>query len=232
MARRPLVALTTYAPNDAGRVSLPADYHEAVRRAGGLPLLVPPAEIDPVELLEAVDALVLTGGGDVDPGSFGGRTHPAVYGTDLARDALELALVDLVVDRGFPTLAICRGMQVLNVALGGDLHPHLPDVVDGRVTHRGDPGGAVAHLVELEAGSLVGTIMGATTVEVQSLHHQAVDRLGRGLAVVGCAADGVVEAVELADHPFLAAVQWHPETSAATDSRQQALFDALVQAAR
>ena len=228
MSTRPIVALTMYPPNDEGRVALPVEYAEAVRRAGALAVLIPPGEPDIADLLTSVDALVLTGGGDLDPESTGGRTHPTVYGTSRARDELELTLAREAVDRDLPTLAICRGLQILNVALGGTLHLHLPDVVDGSVTHRTDPPGPLPHPVQVDAGSLIGRVMGTDQVDTMSWHHQGIDRLGDGLRAVGWAPDGTIEAVELDGHRFLEAVQWHPEITAATDPTQQALFDALV----
>ncbi|MFQ5556051.1 MAG: gamma-glutamyl-gamma-aminobutyrate hydrolase family protein [Acidimicrobiales bacterium] len=224
----PLVAVTTYPAGAEGRISQPTGYHDAIRRAGGRALLVPPGETDPAGLLDTVDALVLTGGGDIHPRNLGLTTHPEVYGTSELRDTLELELARLAVERTFPTLAICRGMQVLNVALGGTLHLHLPDVVGTAVIHRADPPGPVPHAVAVTPGSLIARAMDATEITVSSWHHQALDLLGTGLTAVAHAADATIEAVELAGHPFLEAMQWHPELTAATDPTQQALFDALV----
>jgi putative glutamine amidotransferase len=143
-------------------------------------------------------------------------------------------MVEHVLETGLPTLAICRGSQVLNVALGGTLHAHLPDVVDGSVIHRDEPKALrgepapVPHEVVVESDSLVARIMGAERVNPMSWHHQAIDRLGAGLRVVARADDGTIEAVEHASHPWLAAVQWHPELTGDRDPTQQALFDALV----
>jgi putative glutamine amidotransferase len=134
-----------------------------------------------------------------------------------------------VLDEGIPTLAICRGMQVVNVALGGTLHPHLPETFDGPISHRQEPKWSHTHEIELEPGSLVAKVMGASVVDPAGWHHQAVDRLGSGLAVTGWSPDGVIEAVELAGHPWLVAVQWHPEMTAADDQAQQRLFDGLVE---
>ena len=125
-------------------------------------------------------------------------------------------------------LAVCRGMQILNVVLGGTLHPHIPDVVGEDVVHRADPPGFIPHRVEVDEGSLISVTMGATEVNIASWHHQGIELLGAGLDVVARAPDGVIEAVELDGHPFLEAIQWHPEETAASDPTQQALFDALV----
>ena len=229
----PLIAITTYPADDAslGRVNLPREYVDAVRRAGGRAVLVPPGESDPSGLLVAVDGLVLTGGGDIDPALWNGPSHEAVYMTDGARDSLEIELARLAVDRSVPTMCICRGVQVLNVALGGTLHVHLPDVVGETVRHRLPPREPVTHPVTVEASSELARVLGATEIAPMSWHHQAIHRLGAGLRAVAWAPDGVVEAVELIAQPSLIAVQWHPELTAATDPTQAALFDAFVSAA-
>jgi len=227
----PLIAITTYPADGDGRVSLPVEYVDSVRRAGGRTLLIAPGEPDPSGLVDLVDGLVLTGGGDVDPALWGGPEHETVYQTDPARDSFELELVRLAVQRGVPTLAICRGLQVLNVALGGSLHVHVPDVVGDAVTHRLPPREPVAHRVCVDEGCTLALALGATDIAPMSWHHQAVDRLGEGLRVVAHAPDGVIEAVELDGHPWLLGVQWHPELTAHTDPTQAALFEGLVEAA-
>jgi putative glutamine amidotransferase len=211
--------------------ALPRAYLDAVTRAGGQPVIVDDAP-DPKALIARVDALVLTGGPDVDPALYGADAHPSVYGVDRAVDDFECALVDVATTRGIPTLAICRGIQVLNVARGGTLHQHLTD--DPGVPAHGEPGvtgGARVHEVALEPGSLVAEVMGATRMCASCHHHQAIAQLGDGLQVVGRAADGIIEALELEDS-FLLAVQWHPEDTAADDPAQQRLFDALVRRAQ
>jgi putative glutamine amidotransferase len=210
--------------------ALPYAYIDAVLRAGGTPVIVNAAP-DPKALLDRVDALVLTGGPDVDPNLFGQSTHPQVYGVDRADDDFECALVEAATVRSVPMLAICRGIQVLNVARGGTLHQHIPD--DPGVPAHGEPGvagGARLHDVSLERGSLVAEAMDATTVRASCHHHQAIGDPGDGLRVVGRAADGIVEALEL-DGAFVLAVQWHPEDTATDDPTQQRLFDALVRRA-
>lgn len=231
---RPLIGLTTYPPNPGDRYELPRPYVDAVRRAGGEPVLVPPGVAEPAGLLDRLDGLLLAGGGDIDPARYGGPAHETVYALDPARDESELALAGLVLELGTPTLAICRGSQIVNVALGGTLHVHLPEVVDGTVVHRKEPEalrgmpGSTPHEVEVEAGSLVAEVMGADRVTPMSWHHQAVDRVGDDLRIVARAPDGTVEALEHDTHPWLAVVQWHPELTAAGDPTQQRLFDALV----
>ena len=184
----------------------------------------------------ASTAILLAGGGDIDPALHGGGTHETVYALHPERDHDEIALVHLVLEREVPTLAICRGSQVLNVALGGSLHLHLPDVVDGTVVHRvapedGGPG-PVPHEVRSSRARSSARSWTPDAVTPMSWHHQAVDRLGAGLRVVATAADGTVEATEHDTHPWLVSVQWHPELTAATDPTQQRLFDAFVDAAR
>ena len=205
-----------------------------MRRAGGEPVLVPPGVDDPAGLLARLDGLVLAGGGDIDPARYGGLAHETVYALDPTRDEGELALAQLVLERELPTLAICRGMQVVNVALGGSLHVHVPDVVDGTVIHRKEPEalrgmpGPTPHDIEVEPDSFLAGVMGADRVTPMSWHHQAVDAVGEGLRVVGRARDGTVEALEHETHPWLAIVQWHPELTAGGDPTQQRLFDALI----
>ena len=213
-----------------GAAALPYRYVEAVLRAGGQPVIVNDAR-DPKALMARVDALILTGGPDVDPGRYGEAAHPSVYGVDRADDDFECALAEAATIRSIPTLAICRGIQILNVARGGTLHQHIAD--DPGVPAHGQPGvagGALQHQVTLDPDSLVADVMGATTITASCHHHQAIAKLGDGLRVVGRAHDKIVEALEL-DGTFLLAVQWHPEDTADTDPAQQRLFDALVRRA-
>ena len=231
---RPLIGISTYHRETAGRsrFSLPTAYVDALRAADGLGVLLTPGEAEPEELLERLDGIVLSGGGDLDPASYGGDAHARTYSVSPERDALELALLRGALERGLPTLAICRGMQVLNVALGGNLHVHLPDVVGEAVVHRRSQTEAAAHPVRLERGSRLAERLGAAELAaVPSWHHQALDRLGSGLRPVAWAPDGVVEAVELPDAPRLIAVQWHPELAGAA-AEGRGLFAALVASAR
>ncbi len=231
MVAQPSIALTTYPANEAGAVELPEPYVDAVRRGGGRALLVPPGECDPAGLLDEVDGIVLCGGGDLDPGCYGGEPHDTIYNLDETRDRSELALAAAALERGLPTLAICRGQQVVNTALGGTLHIHLPDVVGEETLHRAPPREPIPHDVRVEPGSLLAKVIGADVVTPMSWHHQAIDRLGDGLRTVAWAPDGTIEAIEHEEHPWLVAVQWHPELTAAGDRTQQRLFDALVSAA-
>jgi putative glutamine amidotransferase len=181
------------------------------------------------ELLAPFDGLLLMGGGDIDPARYGESADPNVYGMDRERDDTELTLVRAAIEGGLPILAICRGHQVLNVAMGGTLRQHLPDEA-GLLPH-GTPvlEESVYHDVQLAAGSAVAKACGTEVVTGRSHHHQAVDRLGDGLVAVGWSADGLVEAIEPESAPgWVASVQWHPEDTAASDPAQQGLFDALV----
>jgi putative glutamine amidotransferase len=233
--RRPLVAITGRRlgetdrwPHSRAAVS-PRGYLESVARAGGWPALIDPVG-DPRGLLDRFDGLVLTGGADLDPGCYGQLPHPKTYGVNAAVDAFELALARDAVARRLPTLAICRGLQVLNAALGGTLYQHIPDD-PGVAAHGrpGEPNGGREQEVTLEAGTLLAKVMGSPRVVASCHHHQAVDRVGTGLRVVASADDGIVEGLEL-DHGsgWLLAVQWHPEDTSERDTAQQRLFDALV----
>ncbi len=228
-----LIGLTTYGRNQGGRHELPAEYSEAVVRAGAIPVLLPPVGGDALAAawLQRLDAVILTGGGDLDPASYGGARHPTIYNLDAARDSAELAVARAAVAGTKPVLAICRGLQVLNVVLGGTLYEHLPDVVGEQVPHRLPPRETTRHPVEITAGTRLARILGVSHAETVSWHHQGIRSLGRGLIATAFAPDGVIEAVELPEHPWCVAVQWHPELSAATDPLQQRLFDALAHAA-
>lgn len=228
--RRPRIGVTTYPRQGDERptFTLPTAYVDAVRRAGGLPLLLAPGEETPEEVLEHVDGLVFSGGGDLDPAHFAAETHPTQYGTDEERDRFELALMRAALAAATPTLAICRGLQLLNVVRGGDLHVHLPDVVGEDVLHRLPERKPAAHPVRLAEGCRLAALYGRRELRTVSWHHQAVNRLGEGLVPVAWAEDGTVEAVEASDCPWLLAVQWHPEMAEGEDE----LFRELVALAR
>lgn len=194
------------------------DYEESVRRGGGEPRVIDYLANPVGEVLTWCDGVLLPGGIDMHPARYGEASHPTVTEVNEARDEYEIALVRAALEADIPLLAICRGMQVLNVALGGTLTQHLDD--DGM--HRD-----AIHRVELEPGSRLARVMGAHAVDVSSYHHQSVDRLAPGLRVVGRAADGCIEALEHVEAPVLA-VQWHPEDDAHLAAAQQALFDDLV----
>ncbi len=214
-----------------GGYALPERYVSALWRAGLSPVLLPgPGHGAAEETLAPFAGLVLAGGGDVDPGCYGAEPHPATYGVDPHRDGMELELLAAAVRLGLPTLAICRGMQVVNVAFGGTLLQHLPEL-EGRDVH-GDPteGRSVIHGVDIAPESRLGMALQAPRLEgCVSHHHQAVDRIGPGLVPVARSDDGVVEGLELPPGAnWLVAVQWHPEVNAADDAAQQAIFGSFA----
>ncbi len=235
--RRPLVGVTTYleravqGPWDERFALVPETYLLGVEEGGGTPLLLPPQPFDDAvveRVLDAVDALVLTGGADVDPARYGAERGPHTQTPRLDRDAWEAALTERALARDLPVLAICRGVQLLNTVLGGTLAQHVPDLTDA--DHGEAPGAFAPTDVEVVDGTRVRDVLGAVgdRLTVHCHHHQVLDRVADGLVVAARSADGLIEAVESPEHAFVLGVQWHPEQDAA-DRR---LFAALVTAAR
>jgi putative glutamine amidotransferase len=240
---RPVIGISTYAEQarwgswDTPSILLPRRYADSVTRAGGIPVLlpsVPGAEHAAMRL----DGLILAGGGDIDPAVFGAQAHPQTGGVRPDRDAAEFGLALAALAHGLPLLGICRGLQVLNVALGGTLHQDLPALV-GHDGHSPVEGGYGSHPVTIAPGSRLAGVLGAAApgsaqpagIPVPTHHHQAIDRLGGGLVATAWTEDGVIEAVELAESgrlvpAFAMAVQWHPEVG-----EDPSLFHALVAAA-
>jgi len=239
----PLIGITTSLTPDGDNGTTPPRAHlnrayvAAVQRAGGVPVLLPPYLDPPARdaLWSRLDGLVLSGGGDVDPARFGEARRPEVDGVSEARDALEMELANRAVDGAVPLLAICRGIQVLNVARGGSLVQHIPAEVPEACAHaqsapRHEPTHAVAVRVE---GTLLGRVLALPELRVNSFHHQAIRRLGAGLRETAWAPDGVIEGVDMPGAPgFVVGVQWHPEDLADRDPAARRLFEALVEAAR
>ena len=227
---RPVVGITTYVTHakwsywELDAALVPADYVRAVQHAGGRAVLIPPSDDGVDETLDAVDGLIFSGGADLDPGLYGQEAHPETFGIQEARDRSELALLEGALARDMPVLAICRGSQVLNVARGGDLVQHLPDVV-GDEKHKHTPGTFADHDVELEPGTKLSEVLG-DRAPVKSHHHQGFGRVGEGLRVAAHAEDGTIEAVEDPSQRFALGVLWHPE--AGEDLK---LFEGLVEAA-
>jgi putative glutamine amidotransferase len=229
---RPLVGISTYVTParfsywETEAALIPSSYVEAIERAGARPLLVPPTTEGVAETLDALDALVLTGGADIDPRLYGQEPHPQTFGVDRRRDDAELGLLRGLLQRDMPVLGICRGGQVINVGLGGDLHQHLPEVV-GHGRHKHDPPGRfLDHDVAVTPGTRLAGLLGERAT-VKSHHHQGFRRLGARLAEAAHADDGLIEAVEAPGHQFVLGVLWHPEVSA-----DPSLFEALVEEAQ
>jgi putative glutamine amidotransferase len=228
---------TTRRPNPAGvpLISVPQAYVQAILQAGGCPVMIPLGQ--PEALLDAVlpglDGILFTGGGDIEPGFYGAEAHPRVSEVDVDRDRVELHLFGRAVEAGLPFLGICRGLQLVNVGLGGTLYADIAEQRPGAEKHDFSPGWPrdfLAHPVQVKLESRLGRILAAPQVRVNSLHHQGVDRLAPSLVATACSPDGLVEAVELPGHPFGLAVQWHPECLTAYE-RMRALFRAFVGAA-
>lgn len=210
-------------------------YVDAVCDAGGVPVLLPARDPTTVDaMLDRLDAVVLTGGGDLQASVYGRSTHRSMYGVAADRDLFDLRLAAAARDRRVPLLAICRGMQVVNVALGGDLVVDIPSEVGTRVVHRiPEPGVVAAHPIRIQPSSALAALLGTTRIDVNSSHHQAVRALGRGLVAVAWAEDGVVEAAEAADATWtFIGVQWHPEYRTPDNAAARCPFEALIDAAR
>lgn len=241
----PVIGLTSYAEParwaawHCPTALLPLAYAEQVVAAGGIPVLLPPVT-GITAAVGRLDGIVLTGGGDIEPAAYGAGAHPLTNRVSRPRDRAELEVLAAGLAGGLPVLGICRGMQVLNVARGGTLHQHLPDVpgLDGLAGHIPPPGTYGSHSVRIAPGSRLAQILGPADgpvpgdQAVPTSHHQAIDRLGDGLTATAWAADGVIEAVELGmvspgQHPFVIAVQWHPEVG-----DDPSLFQALIAAAQ
>ena len=230
-----MVGVTTYLDRaqtgvwDVRASFLPASYFQGITAAGGIAALLPPQPVSheiAARVLDGLDGLVLTGGKDIDPAAYGQAPHPETDEPGGDRDAWEFALLAEALNKGLPVLGICRGAQVLNVALGGTLHQHLPDLL-GHSGHRAGDAVFTTMSVRTVAGTRLAELMGGSC-QVRCYHHQAIADLGAGLIVSGRDRDGVIEAIELPGAAFALAVQWHPEESL-DDLR---LFAAIVEAAR
>jgi putative glutamine amidotransferase len=206
-------------------------YPTAIARAGGLPVVLPPIEVDVEAVVERLDGLLLSGGPDLHPSAYGAAPHPALGPTDAELDRVELAIARRADELGLPVLALCRGAQVLNVARGGTLLQDIPDLVGADVAHRqARPGLQPSHVVRISGSSLLHGLMEIAEAPVNSFHHQAVATPGRGLEPVAWAPDGVIEGIEATDRDFFVGVQWHAESL--TERPEQArLFSAFTAAA-
>ena len=241
---RPLIGVTTsevrlaesVEPTPQGEpprreMALGLTYLRAIEAAGGIPVVMPPLHIEAVEpLLDRLAGICLSGGPDLDPAAYDERRHPKLGPVEPELDFFELEVARRADARGIPILAICRGLQALNVARGGTLHQHLPDRPGTTLKHRQSAAGEmVTHSVEITPGSLLHRVMRRRRARVNSFHHQATNRLGSGLRAVAWSSDGVIEGIEAPARPFVLGVQWHAETLAARPEHG-ALFSALVEA--
>lgn len=239
MNDKPLIGVTMFR-KDSGRnynlLAVTEAYAAAVIEADAIPIMIPlglsPEDLE--SLRSRLDAILLTGGGDIDPALFGGEPHPTVHEIDPDRDSSEIQLALKVVETGQPFLGICRGLQVVNVALGGTLYTHITDQHPDAIRHDfwpDFPRDKISHPVRIDEETTLAEILGNPMIEVNSLHHQGIKDLAPSLKPSAYAPDGLIEAVELSDHPFGLAVQWHPEWLFG-EYRTPALFNAFVQAAR
>ena len=241
MTAAPLIGVTTSVTFGLTpeRAYVNASYIRAVQRAGGVPVLLPPQLDDRTrrELWSRLGGIVLTGGGDLDPKHFGETPHPTVYEVSGARDGLELELTSAALDQRVPLFAICRGVQVLNVALGGTLYQDIPSdpgspastIAHSQKAPRDEP----THRVSVRGETRLAEVLGALDLEVNSFHHQSIKSPGRGLREVAWAPDGIIEGVEMPEaRGFVLGVQWHPEDLVDRDPAARRLFEALVEAAR
>jgi putative glutamine amidotransferase len=233
---RPIIGLTTYLEQaQTGAWDLPASflpkvYFDAVTAAGGIAVLLPPQPVDDeiaARVLAGLDGLIVTGGKDVDPARYGQAPHPSTDEPRYDRDAWEDALLRTAIATELPFLAICRGLQLLNVALGGTLHQHLPEVI-GSARYSGANGVFAVNHVDFEPDGVVPSLLGTDTLTVNSYHHQGIDELAPGLRATASSEGGVIQAVEVDAVPFGVGVQWHPEQ----DPDDLRLFTGLVKAAR
>ncbi len=233
----PIIGVTTYQgknDKDLPIVALLRAYVDALVQAGGVPVLIPSSLADEARraLCGRLDGILFTGGGDMALDRFNGEPHPRVYGVDAERDSIELSLLDTFVHDGKPFLGICRGFQVINVGLGGTLYTHTQDQMPGTQKHDyypDFPRTYLAHKVKVDGGTRLADILGETDLSVNSLHHQGAKEIPAALRPAAHALDGLVEAVELPDHPFGIAVQWHPEWLTDQQSTRR-LFRAFVEA--
>jgi len=229
---KPVIGITTYAQNarwgawDLPAALIPLDYVTAVERAGGRPVLIPPTDDDVDGVLDILDGVVFSGGADIGPENYGAEPHPETDEPQVRRDRAEMALLVAALERDVPTLAICRGFELLNIVRGGDLVQHLPESV-GDAKHRETRGVFSEHPVEVKPGTQLAAVLGARQSAVKSSHHQGVGRVGDGLVETAWAEDGTLEGLEDPSRRFALGVLWHPEAG-----EDQRLFDALVDEAR
>lgn len=206
-------------------------YTEAIRRAGAIPVIIPPQPENAVEIVEQLDGILLAGGEDCDPAMYGESRHPSVEPMDARRQKNDFTLARAARDRGIPTLGICLGVQMMNVAAGGTLIQDIDTAMTTEIKHASDPSDRHRHDVMIENGTNLAKIIGERELNVNSSHHQAIRNVGDGLRVTAHAPDGIIEGLEDPAHPFYVGVQWHPEDMGEERSAS-VLFGAFVDAAR
>jgi putative glutamine amidotransferase len=238
---RPIIGCTTYRKsvpqkNPIDVYGLVPSYTEAVTAAGGIPVLIPLGlgEADLQTIFNRIDGLILPGGGDVEPRIYNGQSHETLRDIDPERDRTEIIMARLAIENRKPILAICRGLQVLNIALGGTLWEDISSLVPGTIDHEslnGHPRNHLAHTVSVNPKSSLARHLGRTKSWVNSYHHQAIRDLATGLTTIATSSDGVIEAVEMTEHPYAIGVQWHPENLVKDDPAMLSLFRGLVKEA-
>lgn len=227
----PLIGITSSIQRQTNSFCLRREYVEAVRVAGGLPMLLPPGEPNPASILEWVDGILFAGGGDIDPAIYNGASHPTIYNVDSERDRFELTLAELALETDIPILGICRGLEILVVVSGGKLVTHLPDEFGETIIHRKEQSCPSEHSVQIASGTRLANIIGASEANIVSWHHQAASTIPENWRLAAQTSDGVIEALEHEYHPWAFALQWHPELSL-NDPRQQRIFRSFVAAAQ
>lgn len=232
--RKPIIGIGSDVQNASGerdRAFAFVTYVESVRRAGAVPVVIPPQPENAEDIVEGLDGILLAGGDDCDPAAYGEEAHPSLKPMDPRRQSNELALAKIARERRIPTLGVCLGMQVMNVAAGGSLVQDIASQVETEIRHASEPEDRARHDVHVEQGTQLSQILPAAELNVNSSHHQAIGRVGEGLRVTAHAPDGIVEGLEDPRHPFYVGVQWHPEEML-TEHSATALFGAFIEAAR
>lgn len=231
---KPLIGIGSDVVHRSGerdRAFVYTTYIESLKRAGAVPVLIPPQPENASDIIDSLDGILLAGGDDCDPAEYGEEQHPSCEPMDPRRQQNDVILARLARERGIPTLGICLGIQVMNVAAGGTLIQDIGSAVETEIDHASEPSDRHRHDVLVDAATKLGSILGARELNVNSSHHQAVGRVAEGLRVTAHAPDGVVEALEDPSHPFYLGVQWHPEDMPGEPSAT-AIFGAFVEAAR
>jgi len=218
-------------PGKRDRAFAYTTYVDSIRRAGAVPVVIPPQPENARELVDSLDGILLAGGDDCDPAAYGEERHPTVEPMDVRRQEGDLTLARIARERGIPTLGICLGVQVMNVAAGGTLIQDIDSQMETEIEHVSEPEDRARHDVHIESGTRLASILDGDEINVNSSHHQAINKIGQGLRVTAHAPDGIVEGLEDPRHPFYVGVQWHPEDMAREDSASK-IFRAFVEAAR